>query len=113
MSIKDQRIDKDYGWFDKGGIKSLFCTTDNIFLFVGGSNGQLLQIEMLNRKVIKDYGTVLDSNIFAMAGTDCYGTLWLVDESGAMKVLDVREQRWIGNFSVSDKAVYCVCLINK
>jgi len=113
MSIADQRIDKDYGWFDKGGIKSLFCTNDNVFLFVGGSNGQLLQIEMLNRKLVKDYGTVLDSSIFAMAGTDCYNTLWLVDETGNMKVLEIRAEKWLSSFTVSDKAVYCICTINK
>lgn len=112
VNIYKQQISKDYGWFDKGGIKSIFLTTDCFFMFIGGSNGNLLQFEMVNRKCIKDYGKVLDKNILSLAGTDSNGSLWMVDEGGKMKVMDVREQQFLKCYTISNKAVYCLAQIN-
>lgn len=77
-------------------------------MFVGGSNGNLLQFEMENRKCIKDYGKVLDKNIVALVGMDSYGVLWVADEGGRMKVLDIHEQQFVKGTTVSNKAVYCL-----
>ena len=108
VNIMNQMISKDYGWVDKGGIKTIFVTTDCLFMFVGGSNGALLQFEMVNRKCIKDFGKVLEKDILSMTGMDSYGVVWMVDESGKMKILDIREQRFIKSATVSTKAVYCI-----
>jgi hypothetical protein len=54
---------------------------------------------------------VLDTNIFAMTGTDRNEVLWVADEGGRMKCLDIRENNFIRNYVISSKAVYCICIV--
>lgn len=109
--MASQRVDKDYGWIDKGGIRSLYATNDGRWLFVGASDGCLLQFCLGTRKMCKDYGRVLDTNIYTMVGSDGYCFLWIADESGLMKVLDIEEQSFVKQYIISSKAVYCMCMV--
>ena len=115
IGVKSQRIEREYGWVNRGGIRSLFQTTDNVYLFVGASDGTLYQFDVESERtrcLMKDYGKVLDSNIFCLEGSDRYGYVWMADESGQMKVLDIREQIFVKSFVISSKAVYCMCMVN-
>jgi len=112
VNVREQRIEKDYGYYDKSGIRSIQTTADSTFLFIGGATGNLLQFALANKAIVRDYGKVLDTNIFAMACGDSYSTLWLVDESGRMKALDIREQVFVRDFVVSKKSVYCLALVH-
>lgn len=112
VNIAKQVVEKDYGWVDRGGVRSLFSTICNTYLFVGVGEGCLLQIDIKNRKVKKDYGRVLETNIYAITGTDQYGFVFVVDESGLLKILDVQEELFVKSYGASNKAIYCLSLVN-
>ena len=75
-------------------------------------NRKSLKYNKKDANIFKDYGRVMDANIYAISGTDSNSYLWLVDESGLMKVLDIGEQIFIRSTMVSSKAVYCMCLVH-
>lgn len=81
-------------WVDIGDVHSkpvtsVEITPDQAYLFTGDLGGHLVQIDIEERKIVKDFGRIHRSGIYTMVSTSDSKFMFVADGFGFFKKIDV------------------------
>lgn len=95
-SLTSDNLVKDYGMLFENSIQALTVTPDSKTVFLGSNDGEMKEISLLEKKVVKDYKDfhycTMDMKI-----TEDGKYLITASEDQSMKVLSIEKRRLIKN----------------
>jgi hypothetical protein len=78
-------------------------------LFIGGYR-KLLQWSISQQKVTKDYGNIMAGGIYSMVQTSDKKYLFLSDDAGFLKQIDVKKQKVVRDYGKIDEHIDSIAI---
>lgn len=76
---------KDYGKVLEGEIHAMCVSLNDMYLFLGDSNGHIIQFDIKDQRLIRDYGAVHDNQIKQMVPNHSGTSIFTLDSKNNIK----------------------------